>query len=110
MKATRRKVIPLAGLAASGILGANMSGFAIEVAGEQAPVCLTQPTIEQLTIRRRGAGLRGYGPDRAWRSAFTQSSAELDDWLLPDIGVIRERDIGISREQARRAVELFWQT
>jgi uncharacterized protein YjiS (DUF1127 family) len=147
MNATHRKVIGLADLGASGILGANMSGFAIEVAGEQAPVCLTQPTIEQLTIRRRGAGLRGYDPDRAWRSAFTQSSvrhrrvprgsaplgvtlgqawrqlrrwivrsrqrhalAELDDRLLRDIGVIRERDIGISREQARREIELFWRT
>jgi hypothetical protein len=61
MTATRRKVIGLAGLGASAILGANMSGFAIEAAGQEAPVPPTQPTIERLTIRRRGVGLRGYG-------------------------------------------------
>ena len=49
---------------------------------------------------------------RRWiaRSRQRHALAELDDRLLRDIGVIRERDIGISREQARRAVELFWQT
>jgi len=124
-----------------------MSGFAIEVAGEQAPVSLTQPTVERLTTRRCSVGLRGCNPERASRSAFTQSSvrhrriqrssaslgaslgqawqqlrrwiarsrqrhtlAELDDRLLRDIGVIRERDIGVSREQAHRAIELFWGT
>jgi uncharacterized protein YjiS (DUF1127 family) len=143
MKATHRKVIRLAGLGASGILGANMSGFAIEPAGQQAPVPPTQPTIERLTIRRRGVGLRDYDPKRAWRSAFPQSSvrhrrallgialdaslgqawrqlrrwiarsrrrhalAELDDRLLRDIGVMRERDIGVSREEVRREIELF---
>ncbi len=144
--ATRRKVIGLAGLGASGILGANMSGFAIEVGGQDAPVSPTQPTIERLTTRR-GGGLRGYDPERAWRSAFISkfgstlarpallgialgaslgqawrqlrrwlarsrqrpALAELDDRLLRDIGVIRDRDIGVSREKTRRDIELFWQ-
>src|SRR2546427_13011533 len=54
-----------------GNLGANMSGFAIGVTGQDAPVSPTQPTIERLTIRRRrGVGLRDYDPERAWRSAF----------------------------------------
>ena len=145
--ATRRKVIGLAGLGASGILGANMSGFAIEVGGQDAPVSPTQPTIERLTTRR-GGGLRGYDPERAWRSAFISkfgstlarpallgialgaslgqawrqlrrwlarsrqrpALAELDDRLLRDIGVIRDRDIGVSREETRREIELFWRT
>jgi uncharacterized protein YjiS (DUF1127 family) len=147
MNATHRKVIGLADLGGSGILGANMSGFAIEVAGEQAPVSLTQPTVERLTTRRRSVGLRGCDPERAWRSAFTQGSvqhrrvprcsaslgaslgqawrqlrrwiarswqrptlADLDDRLLRDIGVVRERDIGVSREKARREIELFWRS
>ena len=124
-----------------------MSSFAVEVAGQEAPVSLTQPTVERLTTRRRSVGLRGCDPERAWRSAFTQGSVqhrrvprcsaslgaslgqawrqlrrwiarsrqrhplvELDDRLLRDIGVIRERDIGISREQARREIELFSRT
>jgi len=34
---------------------------------------------------------------------------ELDDWVLRDIGVIRERDIGVSREAAAHpANKLFW--
>jgi uncharacterized protein YjiS (DUF1127 family) len=61
----------------------------------KVPVSPTQPTIERLTIRRRGV-----------RHAL----AELDDRLLRDIGVIRERDIGVSREEARREIELFWRT
>jgi len=73
MNAAHRKVIGLADLGGSGILGANMSGFAIEVAG-QGSRSPTQPTIERLTTRRRGGGLRGYDPERAGRSAFTQSS------------------------------------
>jgi uncharacterized protein YjiS (DUF1127 family) len=126
-----------------------MSGFAIGVTGQDAPVSPTQPTIERLTIRRRrGVGLRGCDPERAWRSAFISkfgstsarpallgialgaslrqawrqlrrwiarsrqrhALAELDDRLLRDIGVIRERDIGVSREQARREIELNWRT
>jgi uncharacterized protein YjiS (DUF1127 family) len=124
-----------------------MSGFAIGVTGRDAPVSPTQPTIERLTVRRRGGGLHGYDPQHAWRSGihsrFGSTSArpallgtalgaslgqawrqlrrwiarsrqrhalaELDDRLLRDIGVIRERDIGMSREEARREIELFWQ-
>ena len=70
MKATRRKVIGLAGLGASAILGANMSGFAIETAAQEAPAFPAQPTIERLTIRRRGVGLRGYDSKRAF-TGFT---------------------------------------
>src|SRR6516162_1271428 len=70
MKATRRNVIRLAALAASGTLGANMSGFAIETAAQEAPVSPSEPTIERLTIRRRGVGLRGYDPKRAF-TGFT---------------------------------------
>jgi hypothetical protein len=47
------------------ILGVNMSGFAIETA-PQASVAPTPPTIEPLTIRRCGVGLRGYDPERAF--------------------------------------------
>jgi hypothetical protein len=43
MKTTRRKVIRLAGLGASAILGANMSGFAIETAAQEAPVSPSEP-------------------------------------------------------------------
>ena len=124
-----------------------MSGFALGVGGQDAPVSPTQPTIERLTIRRRrGGGLRGCDPERAWRSAFISkfgstsarpallgialgaslekawrqlrrwirrsqqrhALSELDDRLLRDIGVIRERDIGVSREAARHEIELFW--
>ncbi len=92
--------------------------------------------------------MRGYDPERAWRSAFISkfgstlarpallgialgaslgqawrqlrrwlarsrqrlALAELDDRLLRDIGVIRDRDIGVSREETRREIELFWRT
>ena len=49
---------------------------------------------------------------RRWiaRSRQRHALAELDDRLLRDIGVIRERDIGVSREEARREIELFWRT
>ena len=79
-----------------------MSGFAIELAGQEAPVSPTQPTIERLTMaaRRRLARLQ----------SRQHRAAELDDRLLRDIGVIRERDIGVSREQARREIERFWRT
>jgi uncharacterized protein YjiS (DUF1127 family) len=124
-----------------------MSGFAIGVGSQQAPVSPTEPTIDRLTTRRRG-GLRGCDPERAWRSASTSkfgstsarpaplgialgaslgqalrqlrrwlarsrqrhALAELDDRSLRDIGVIRERDIGVSREEVRREIELFWRT
>jgi uncharacterized protein YjiS (DUF1127 family) len=49
---------------------------------------------------------------RRWiaRSRQRHALAELDDRLLRDIGVIRERDIGVSREEARREIELFRRT
>jgi uncharacterized protein YjiS (DUF1127 family) len=55
---------------------------------------------------------------QAWRqlrrripqSRQRHTLAELDDRLLRDIGVIRERDIGVSPEQARREIELFSRT
>jgi uncharacterized protein YjiS (DUF1127 family) len=125
-----------------------MSGFAIGVGSQAAAVSPTQPTIEQLTTRRRG-GLRGCDPPRsAFTSKFGSTSArpallgialgaslgaslrqawrqlrrsiarsrqrpalvEFDDRLLRDIGVIRARDIGFSREEARGEIELFWRT
>jgi hypothetical protein len=70
MKATRRNLVQLAGAAASGILGAKMSGFAIPTAAQEASVSSAQPPIERLTIRRRGVGLRGYDPERAF-TGFT---------------------------------------
>src|SRR5215831_1025322 len=49
---------------------------------------------------------------RRWiaRSRQRHALAELDDRLLRDIGVIRERDIGFSREEARREIELLRRT
>jgi len=46
---------------------------------------------------------------RLARSRQRPALAELDDRLLRDIGVIRDRDIGVSREETRRDIELFWQ-
>jgi uncharacterized protein YjiS (DUF1127 family) len=37
-----------------------------------------------------------------------QALTHLDDWLLRDIGVIRERDIGVSRAETRRKIDLSW--
>jgi len=47
---------------------------------------------------------------RRWiaRSRQRHALAELDDRLLRDIGVIRERDIGVSHEETRREIDLFW--
>ena len=71
MDAGRRGLIRLAGAAAaSGMLGTNMSSFAIEKAAGQAPGSPTQPTIEPSTIKRRSVGLRGYDPERAF-TGFT---------------------------------------
>jgi hypothetical protein len=70
MKSTRRQFIRLTAGGASGILGVNMSGFVIETAAQQAPASPKQRTIEPLTIRRRGVGLRGYDPERAF-TGFT---------------------------------------
>jgi len=147
MNAAHRKVIGLADLGGSGILGANMSGFAIEVAGQGSrfPHSANDRAIDDKAARRRLARLRsrarrafgihsklastsarrallgialGASLGQAWRqlrrwiarSRQRHPLAELDDRLLRDIGVIRERDIGISREQARREIELFWRT
>src|SRR5215831_21425149 len=67
----RRELIRLAGAAAaSGMLGKNMSSFAIERVAEQAPGSRTPPTIEPSTIKRRSVGLRGYDPERAF-TGFT---------------------------------------
>jgi hypothetical protein len=46
-----------------------MSGFATETA-PQASVAPAPPTIEPLTKRRRGVGLRGFDPERAF-TGFT---------------------------------------
>jgi arylsulfotransferase ASST len=70
MQATRRNLVQLAGAAASGLLGAKMSGFAIATAAPEASVSSAPPPIERLTIRRRGVGLRGYDPERAF-AGFT---------------------------------------
>ena len=47
---------------------------------------------------------------RRWiaRSRQRHALAELDDRLLRDIGVVRERDIGVSHEETRREIDLFW--
>jgi uncharacterized protein YjiS (DUF1127 family) len=46
---------------------------------------------------------------RIARSRERDALTELDDWLLRDIGVLRDRDIGVSREAAaRKADTLFW--
>ena len=49
---------------------------------------------------------------RRWiaRSRQRHALAELDDRLLRDIGVVRERDIGLSREEVRREIELLRRT
>ena len=70
MQATRRNLVQLAGAAASGLLGAKMSGFAIATAAQDASASSAQPPLERLTIRRRGVGLRGYDPERAF-AGFT---------------------------------------
>jgi hypothetical protein len=70
MQATRRNLVQLAGAAASGLLGAKMSGLAIATAAPEASVSSAPPPIERLTIRRRGVGLRGYDPERAF-AGFT---------------------------------------
>ena len=70
MQATLRNLVQLAGAAASGILGANMSGVAIATAAPEGSVSSAPPVIERFTIRRRGVGLRGYDPERAF-AGFT---------------------------------------
>src|SRR5262245_19455007 len=144
MNATHRKVIGLADLGASGILRANMSGFAIEVAGQGSrfPGPADDREVDDKAARRWLARLRSrarlmlgihskfgstsarpplhgiaFGATawrqlRRWiaRSRQRHALAELDDRLLRDIGVIRERDIGVSREEVRREIELLRRT
>ena len=57
-----------------------------------------------------GARSEAWRQLRCWiaRRQQRHALAELDDWLLRDVGVIRERDIGLSADAARREVELFW--
>jgi uncharacterized protein YjiS (DUF1127 family) len=83
-----------------------MSGFAIGVMGRDAPV---SPTLGIALGASLGQAWRQL---RRWiaRSRQRPALAELDDRLLRDIGVIRERDIGVSREAARREIELFWRS
>ena len=42
---------------------------------------------------------------RIARRGKRHAVAELDDWLLRDIGVIRERDIGVGADAARQDVD-----
>lgn len=57
------------------------------------------------SLGRARRQLRKWIARRRQRHAVT----DLDDTLLRDIGVIRERDIGISRDEAvRRAENLLW--
>lgn len=71
---------------------------------------------------RSGFGSTSVRPTRlrlalggAWRQLRTwiarrreDDLAELDNTLLRDLGVIRERDIGVSCDEARNAANLFW--
>ena len=99
-----------------------MSGFAIEVGSRDAPVSPSEPTVERLGSASARPALLGIALaaslEQAWRqlrrslarSRQRPTLAELDDRLLRDIGVVRERDIGVSREEARREIELFWRS
>jgi uncharacterized protein YjiS (DUF1127 family) len=58
-----------------------------------------------------GASRHAWRRLRAWITPGEQADplTGLGDWLLRDVGVIRERDIGVSSETARREVDrLFW--
>ena len=48
---------------------------------------------------------------RRWiaRRRRRQTLAELDDWILRDIGVIRERDMGLEPDP-REAARQFWRS
>src|SRR5690349_14082234 len=62
---TRRDLVRAAGLTGGlGVLGGGASGLVTETLAEEAA------TIEPLTIKRRGVGLRGYDQDRAF-TGFT---------------------------------------
>ena len=79
--------------------------------GIRSKIATTSSCAARLAIAR--GALRG----QAWqllcrlvaRSRRDEALDELDDWLLRDIGVIRERDIGVSRAAAAREADtLFW--
>jgi uncharacterized protein YjiS (DUF1127 family) len=129
MNAAHRKVIGLAGLGAWGILGANTSGFAVDdkaarhwLARLRSRTRLafgTHSKFGSTSARPALLGIAlGASLGQAWRqlrrwiarSRQRHALAELDDRLLRDIGVIRERDIGVSREEARCEIELLRRT
>jgi uncharacterized protein YjiS (DUF1127 family) len=61
--------------------------------------------------RTAGVLARGWLRVRGWnvRRRRRQTLAELDDWILRDIGVIRERDMGTGLEaDPREAARQFW--
>src|SRR5262245_56461261 len=126
MNATHRKVIGLADPGASGILGASTCGFAVDdkaarrwLARRRSRARLAfgihskfgstsaRPALLGIAL---GASLgQAWRQLRRWiaRSRQRHALAELDDRLLRDIGVVRERDIGLSREEVRREIELL---
>ena len=126
MNAAHRKVIRLAGLGAWGILGANTPGFAADDKAARRRLARlrsrarlafgihskfgstsARPALLGIAL---GASLgQAWRQLRRWiaRSRQRHALAELDDRLLRDIGVMRERDIGVSREEVRREIELF---
>jgi len=69
-KMTRRRLIRAAGISGGlGVLGAGMPGVGARALAQHAGA-QKQPMIEPFTIKRRGVGLRGYDPDRAF-TGFT---------------------------------------
>ena len=97
MKATHRKVIGLAARAASGIWRRTYRALRLKWRARRHSA--NDRPVDDKAARRRLARLR---------SRQRHALAELDDRLLRDIGVIRERDIGVSREEARREIEPLW--
>jgi hypothetical protein len=68
---TRRKLIQTAGASGGiGTLAAATSAVAAETAAQQSSARPPVPLVEPSTIKRRGTGLRGYDPERAF-SGFT---------------------------------------
>jgi hypothetical protein len=65
---TRRNLLGIsAGVAG---LGANAAGGSLEAVAQQSATPPASPRIEPVTIKRRGVGLRGHDPDRAF-AGFT---------------------------------------
>ena len=59
----------------------------------------------------RGTPARAWSRVRVWilQRRRHQTLAQLDDWILRDIGVIRERDLGADLgTDAREAATRFW--